>query len=361
MPSATRIQTPAWERVAKPDNNELGERHVSVLLVLGIVLSAAALFAISWDAGWNQLWLVLNKANWLWIITVPVGVFVSHVGYTFAYREVTRIGEGPDLETEEAVAMVTTGFGPVSPRGGFALDAAELSKLGMKRHEAAVRVQILAMLEYAVLAPVTFGAALYMIFDGVRAQAGLLPSWIIGFPVGTAVAIGLLIWFRRSGRPRSWWGPLRHGLQAIGEILKLLRTWPAGPVASAGMATYWTADIFALAGSMAIFAHRRGGIAALIVGYATGYALTRRSLPLAGSGVVEGLLPFALTWVGFPLAAAILAVIVYRFFNLWVAIIPALGGLQRLRRRRNRIPPRMENAGVGDSDRAPTAAGRPPR
>ena len=55
--------------------------------------------------------------------------------------------------------------------------------------------------------------------------------------------------------------------------------------------------------------------AALIIGYAAGYALTRRTLPLAGAGVVEALLPFALVWVGADLAPAVLAVFVYRFFN----------------------------------------------
>ena len=73
-----------------------------------------------------------------------------------------------------------------------------------------------------------------------------------------------------------------------------------------------------------------------MVGYATGYALTRRSLPLAGAGAVEALLPFALTWVGYPLATSILAVISYRLFNLWFAVIPAIAGLRQLRSRRRR-------------------------
>jgi uncharacterized membrane protein YbhN (UPF0104 family) len=68
----------------------------------------------------------------------------------------------------------------------------------------------------------------------------------------------------------------------------------------------------------------------MIVGYATGYALARRALPLAGAGVVEGLMPFALNWVGFPLAASVLAVIAYRIFNLWLPMIPAVISLRTL-------------------------------
>jgi hypothetical protein len=52
-------------------------------------------------------------------------------------------------------------------------------------------------------------------------------------------------------------------------------------------------------------------VAQLVVGYATGYALTRRALPLGGTGIVETLLPFALGWVGIALAPALLAVFGY--------------------------------------------------
>jgi uncharacterized membrane protein YbhN (UPF0104 family) len=71
----------------------------------------------------------------------------------------------------------------------------------------------------------------------------------------------------------------------------------------------------------------------LILGYATGYALSRRTLPFAGAGAVEALLPFALTWVGVPLAPALLAVFAYRLFNLWLPVIPATPGLVVLKRR----------------------------
>ena len=52
--------------------------------------------------------------------------------------------------------------------------------------------------------------------------------------------------------------------------------------------------------------------------------LTRRSLPAGGAGIVEIALTFALTWVGFPFVRALLGVVVYRLFNLWLPILPAL-------------------------------------
>jgi uncharacterized membrane protein YbhN (UPF0104 family) len=74
-------------------------------------------------------------------------------------------------------------------------------------------------------------------------------------------------------------------------------------------------------------------VEAVVVGYATGYALTRRTLPLAGAGAVEALLPFALLWVGYALPAAVLAVFAYRIFNLWLPLGPAVGAIFALRRR----------------------------
>ena len=55
--------------------------------------------------------------------------------------------------------------------------------------------------------------------------------------------------------------------------------------------------------------------------------LTRRSLPAGGAGVVEIALTFALHWVGFPFVRALLGVVVYRLFNLWLPIVPALAVL----------------------------------
>jgi uncharacterized membrane protein YbhN (UPF0104 family) len=44
---------------------------------------------------------------------------------------------------------------------------------------------------------------------------------------------------------------------------------------------------------------------------------------------------FALAWTGIPLAKAILAVFVYRIFNLWLPLLPAAIGLRQLKRWRD--------------------------
>jgi uncharacterized membrane protein YbhN (UPF0104 family) len=104
------------------------------------------------------------------------------------------------------------------------------------------------------------------------------------------------------------------------------------------MAVYWAGEVFVLWVCLAAFTRHTPSVEAVVVGYATGYALTRRTLPLAGAGAVEALLPFALTWVGYGLPAAVLAVFTYRIFNLWLPLGPSAAALYALQRRAPEVP-----------------------
>jgi uncharacterized membrane protein YbhN (UPF0104 family) len=98
------------------------------------------------------------------------------------------------------------------------------------------------------------------------------------------------------------------------------------------MAVYWAGEVFVLWCCLAAFTGQTPSVTAVVVGYATGYALTRRTLPLGGAGAVEALMPFALVWVGYGLPAAVLAVFAYRIFNLWLPLGPAIAALWHLQR-----------------------------
>ena len=251
-------QLSRWDTWFRADRRRLGRRYVSATLTLGAAISFAALLAIAWAAGWTQVWQGAVHADWVWLIVAPVAVLLSHLGYSLTYREVARVGQGPDLAGEEAVAMVTTGFGPFSPRGGFALDAREFRNLGLTKRDAKLRVRALGMIEYATLAPAALACALYLFVTGASDRAGLLPSWIVGVPLGTVGAVGLLILYRRAGRPATWWPAVRHALDAMERTFDVVRSWPNGPLAVSGMSVYWLLDIGALAACMAVFTHRHG-------------------------------------------------------------------------------------------------------
>jgi uncharacterized membrane protein YbhN (UPF0104 family) len=117
------------------------------------------------------------------------------------------------------------------------------------------------------------------------------------------------------------------------------------------MAVYWAAEVFVLWVCLAAFDRDTPSVTAVVVGYATGYALTRRTLPLAGAGAVEALLPFALTWVGYGLPSAVLAVFAYRIFNLWLPLGPAAVALYHLQQRGPESPDELAaDAEVGGDD-----------
>jgi uncharacterized membrane protein YbhN (UPF0104 family) len=316
----------------KSDPRPVGRLQLALLLALGAALTVAALVGVTLAAGWHSVLHGLFHPRWSWIVVAPAGVAVSHVGYTLAYREVARSDDGPQLTGRRAAAMVISGFGPFSLRGGIAFDASGFSEAGVERKEAALRVLVLGIVEYAVLAPAAFAAAVYLIAIHWRTQSGLLPSWVIGVPAGAVFTLTLLYIYERTEGRHPHWAPLRHFLDAVQRTLSMLNTWPQGPLIFLGMAIYLAGDIAALAACLAIFNRdSHWSLPEIMVGFATGYALTRRTLPLGGAGVVEALLPFALNWVGIPLRNGLLAVVGYRLFNLWIAAVAGLLGLVSLK------------------------------
>ncbi|HEY2354395.1 MAG TPA: lysylphosphatidylglycerol synthase domain-containing protein [Gaiellaceae bacterium] len=309
-------------------------QHLVALVILAGALSLIATIAVAWVAGPLAVAHVARHANAYWFPFALVGAFVAHVGYVFAYREVAHVDRGTKIGVLRAGAVVAAGFGMFFPRGGFAVDLEALEDLGVPTAEARIRVLGLGSLEYAVLAAGACTCAVILLLGGHdHAQRTVVLSWVIGVPAGTCLAI--LAVAHREWLCRGWLGRiLRPCLDAI-YIVGLIVAAPRrhGFKALTGMAFYWAGEVFVLWVCLAAFTQALPSIPAVVVGYATGYALTRRTLPLAGAGAVEVLLPFALNWVGFPLPAAVLAVFTYRIFNLWLPTVPAVAGVIALRRR----------------------------
>ena len=95
------------------------------------------------------------------------------------------------------------------------------------------------------------------------------------------------------------------------------------------MALYWAAEVATLYASARLFGVALGA-AHLVLAYATGYALTRRSMPLGGAGATEILMCLALRWVGLPLATTVPVVVAYRAANLLLPALPAIRAHVRL-------------------------------
>ena len=174
-----------------------------------------------------------------------------------------------------------------------------------------VRVLGLGALEYALLAPAACIVAIQLLAHGALAPSlGLTLPWAIAVPLGFAArALGGRA---RSVATHSWRRPDSQALLDPIHVLKCLFVQPRHLIGPLGTAIYWFGDIFCLWACLQAFTHGTPNISLLLLGYATGYALTRRTLPLGGAGAVEALLPFALSWCGISLAAAVLAVFAYR-------------------------------------------------
>jgi hypothetical protein len=331
--SATRSRRrgPLW--VLRAHHLESEPRHLAIFTFMAAALSLAGAIAVAWHAGFGAVGSHLRHVQYYWLPFPLIGAFVAHLGYVIAYREVAHVDRGVKIGALRLGAIVAAGFGMFIPRGGFAVDLEALQDLGVSPEEARVRVLGLGSLEYAVLAAGACACAILLLLTGWPAQRAVTLSWTIGVPVGTVLAV-IAVRYRAFLCRGPLGRPLRPALDALSVVWKIVAApRKHGAKAFMGMAIYWAGEVFVLWTCLAAFTHVLPSVEAVVVGYATGYALTRRTLPLAGAGAVEALLPFALLWVGYALPAAVLAVFAYRIFNLWLPLGPAVGAIFALRRR----------------------------
>lgn len=292
-----------------------------------LALGLATLGAVAWAAGFDHVAAILRGVDPIWFLVALGAEAVAYLGYVVAYREVSRVERGPEMAAGDAVAAVAAGFGPFVARGGFAVDASAFRLAGVRDEDVRVRVFGLGALEYAILAPAACATAIVLLLEGVhRPSYALTLPWAIAVPIGFAAALWA-VEHRHRFAPDTLLG---QALRSI-YVLKCLFVQPRHLVGPLGTAVYWFGDIVCLWACLQAFTRGTPDVGLLLIGYATGYALSRRTLPLAGAGAVEALLPFALSWCGISLAAAVLAVFSYRVFNLWLPAVPAAFGLRRLR------------------------------
>ena len=224
--------------------------------------------------------------------------------------------------------VVVAGFGPFALWGGFGIDKNFLQAIHQDERSARVTVIALGVLEWAVLAPLTCVVAIVFLITGANILPSLLWPWALGVPIGFGLALWLseprrverFAWLRRGSKRREF---LAHVLEGVSVLHDLGRNPRRYAGAWLGTALYWAADIGAFYGGLRTFG-LSPNFGKVVLAYATGYAATRRSLPLGGAGITEFLMTYSLYWVREPLAPALAAVVAYRVFNFLVAAAPAL-------------------------------------
>jgi len=312
------------------------ERRPVFVLVVPTVLALGAIAGLADLAGAERIDKAARHLHPVWLVLCFGGELLAYAGYVLAVRDTAKVDEGPKLSFGHSIRAVIGGFGVFAATrtsGGFAVDYWALRTAGEDREGAVARVLALGALEYAVLAPAALCAAIAILVDGEDISLGLTLPWLAVIP-GALIAI----WITSPKRARRYAthypdaGRIRQGFAHSVAGLSMLRRMLVAPPREHGLgllgtAAYWAGDIACLWGALQLFGNPRLSTPALIIGYATGYVLTRRSLPAGGAGVVEIAMTFALHWVGFPFVRALLGVVVYRLFNLWLPIVPALAVL----------------------------------
>jgi putative heme transporter len=298
------------------------------LLALLIATGVSALMADA--AGLHAARAVLGRLRPNWLALIFIARLVAFAGYAAAHRAVLGPEKGAGMPAGTSLKLTAFGAAATSIGGGFATDHKAMRGAGATPRQATVRVLHLGALEWATLAPAAWCSALTLL-DTAHVERTVTIPWLVGVPVGFALSAAA-VWHlspRRLARCGGWKRALARTIDALRllreQLLHPLRRWAAW----VGMGLYWSAEIVCLWAALRAFG-QHASTSLVVLGYATGHVLTPRSLPLSGAGVTELLLPLSLTWVGLPLAPAVLAVFTYRIALLSLSIPPAMISRKRV-------------------------------
>jgi uncharacterized membrane protein YbhN (UPF0104 family) len=301
-------------------------RRPRIALLLSALVAGGTIVAIAASDSPHALWETLQRIEPEWLAVAFGFELLSYVGYVLAYRSMVLDGAEKKLSLKLVVHLVVAGFGPFVPLGGFSFDRRALGAVHRSRREARRQVLALGVIEYALLAPAACVCALILLLQSGKASLVVTLPWVFAVPPGFALA-----WWasqprfvrkfeRGDGRVRRSIGELLRAASVLREIVQRPLERPGALV---GMAVYWAAEIACLAFALRCFGVELS-VPALVVAYATGYAASRRSLPLGGAGITEALLTVALITVRVHAPEALLSVVAYRVVNFLVPTLPSL-------------------------------------
>jgi uncharacterized protein (TIRG00374 family) len=329
-----------------------------ITIVVAVLLLIGAFSLIGKAADWDEIGEALEAANRHWFPICLAGLMCAYAGYIAGYREIARMHGGPNLPIWTVTRIVGIGFGANvlgSAAGGLAVDFWALRRAGASTHDSARRVLGFNTLEWGLLGAFAAVASMFVLAGrGSGAPLGMTLGWLIVVPLCVVLAafvsspkraerLSRAEAVRRGeGRKAFVWTSFRKALaDGIGGVVvvrHLVLNPRAHPSAILGFAVYWFGHLLTLYAALRAFTESSIVLAALVLAFATGYVATALPLPGGGSGGIEAALAFSLHAVGVPLAPALLAVLVYRFFTFWLPLLPALALLPSVKQLNSELP-----------------------
>lgn len=339
----------------------IDRRKAILSVVLGMGLVVAAVVGISQITSFRHMTRALDRADGRWFPVCLAGELLGYVGYVAAYRDVARVDGGPSFPPWTATRVVAIGFGAYAlgtSAGILGFDYWALHRAGETPRVALRRVLALNSVEWMILGIYACLAAGIVGAGGGSAPLAMVLAWLIVVPACFVAAV----WVsspRRSHRltnlarepvritrdRRTWLPWLWHGGRAVlsdsiggvvivRHLLAKARTHLGGVF---GFAVFWAGDITTLYAALRAF-DVHPPVPALVLAYSTAYVVTILPLPAGGSGGIEAGVAFSLNAVGIPLAQALVATLVYRFFTLWLPIVPAALAATQIRSLEAELP-----------------------
>src|SRR4051794_32922524 len=311
----------------------ISARQVVVLVVMSAGMVAGLVVIAPALADLPDVWtkLVAGSAGWLTFALVLEAL--SFLGHMILFRAVSLDADGARSRIGMRASAEITLAGHAATRllasagaGGIALTAWALKKSGMEARDVAARMVTFMVLLYAVYmgALVLGGLGLYsgLLSGGGSFAITVVPA-IFGAVVIAIVATAQLV------RPGE--GRVRRVLAPVGAGVRDARTLIRhGNPGLLGALMWWAFDIACLWACFEAFG-AAPAIGVLVVGYFVG--MLANTLPLPGGvGSVDGGMIGAFVAFGVDPAAAIVAVLAYRFFAFWLPIAPGALAFGTLRR-----------------------------
>ncbi|MDA0159313.1 flippase-like domain-containing protein [Solirubrobacter ginsenosidimutans] len=319
----------------------------SAAMVAGLVVIAPAL------ADLPDVWGKLGDGSVEWLTLALVLEALSFVGHAVLFRAVsvegggTRIGLRASTEITLAGHAATRLFASAGA-GGIALTAWALRKSGMEARDVAARMTTFMVLLYSVY----MGS---LLFGGVGLYTGIIPGGgsfamtivpaIFGGAVIALVAAAQLV---KPGEHKlqRWLSPIGDGVR---DARGLIRRGNPGLI---GAAMWWAFDIACLWACFNAFGESPA-VGVLVLGYFVGMLANTLPLPGGVGGVDGGMIGMFVAF-GVNPAAAIVAVLAYRFFAFWLPIAP--GALSYVTLRRTVATWEAEDAGELEPEPEPEPA-----